>query len=282
MNTSDLTYREYSFADHKEVYLKLDEAFRQFDAHYYLIGANARDVQLYRSGKKPNRGTADIDFAVMLPSMEVYDELREHLKTIGFEETYGKMPYRLFYPASNTVIDLLPYGEFAQENTIHFKERDIELSIVGFQEVGTSIEKFEHPEGITIPVSPAHGIVILKLISWSEKPARTKDLLDIHALLEGAWELYQDEVVTSDSQYADLLEIDPFDIHLTAARIMGRKMHPILAQSEQLKTKIHTALSKKEIQGANTAKQMAVEMNKTVEEIEVILDAILLGITDEL
>jgi hypothetical protein len=122
----------------------------------------------------------------------------------------------------------------------------------------------------------------MALISWSEKPDRTKDLKDIHALLEGAWELYQDEVFTSDSQYADLLEIDPFDIHLAAARIMGRKMHPILAQSEQLKTKIHTALSKKEIQGANTAKQMALEMNKTVEEIEVILDAILLGITDEL
>ncbi|MFT5779999.1 MAG: putative nucleotidyltransferase [Crocinitomicaceae bacterium] len=125
------------------------------------------------------------------------------------------MPYRLFYPASNTVIDLLPYGEFAQENTIHFKERDIELSIVGFLEVGASIEIFEHPEGITLPVSPVHGSVILKLISWSEKPDRTKDLKDIHALLEAASELYQDEVVTSDSQYADLLEIDPLDMYLS-------------------------------------------------------------------
>jgi predicted nucleotidyltransferase len=282
MNTSDLTYKEYSFADHKEVYLKLEEVFRRFDAHYYLIGANARDVQLYRAGKKPNRGTADIDFAVMLPSMEVYDEIRVHLKTIGFEEAYGKMPYRLFYPESNTVIDLLPYGEFAQENTIHFKERNMELSIVGFQEVGTSTEIFEHPEGITLPVSPAHGIVILKLVSWSEKSTRTKDLLDIHALIEGAWEIYQDEVYTSDSPHADLLEVDPFDIHHTAARIMGRKMQAILDQSVQLKTTIHTALNKKEVQGAKTAKQMAVEMDKTVEEIEVIFDAILQGITDEL
>ena len=69
MSTSDQSYKQYSFAEHKEVYQKLETAFVKFNAHYYLIGANARDVQLYKAGQKPNRGTADIDFAVMIPSM---------------------------------------------------------------------------------------------------------------------------------------------------------------------------------------------------------------------
>ena len=63
MSTSNLTYKDYSFANHGEVYQALEEVFIKHDITYYLVGANARDVQLYKAGIKPTRGTADIDFA---------------------------------------------------------------------------------------------------------------------------------------------------------------------------------------------------------------------------
>lgn len=76
MSTLDQSYKAYSFANHKEVYLALEKCFVHFGIKYYLIGANARDVQLYKAGVKPNRGTADIDFAIMLPDIEKYNALR--------------------------------------------------------------------------------------------------------------------------------------------------------------------------------------------------------------
>lgn len=283
MSTSDQTYKAYSFADHSEVYSILEVVFKEFRIAYYLIGANARDVALYKAGQKPNRGTADIDFAVMVPDFESYSQLKERIKEKGFEDTNGNAPYRLFYPQSNTVIDLLPYGKIAQDHTVNFADRAIELSIVGMQEVGEAVEIFEHPDGLSIPVAPAHGIVILKLISWSEKPDRIKDLKDIKSLLEAAWQLYEAELYVEDSNYADLFDEDDFHMHLIAARVMGRKMQAILNQSTSLKQLIITEIEKelKETAGPKSI-QIVSGTNQAVKEVKSIFNALAKGIRDEI
>lgn len=281
MGTSNLTYKDYSFAEHKAVYLSLEVTLKQFGVFYYLIGANARDVQMYKAGVKPHRGTADIDFAVMLPDIETYHEIRNNLKQKGFEEAYGNLPYRLLYKPTNTVIDLLPYGEIAQKNTVTFTERAVELSVVGMHEVGSASENFEHPEGFTIPVSPAHGIVILKLVSWSEKPDRTKDLTDIKALLDAAWELYETEFFQENSPYADLFDTDNFKMHLAAARVMGRKMQAILNQNQDLKTLIVSEIEKElNATVGPKAQQLVAGTTQTIAEIKTIFNALLTGIND--
>ncbi len=275
-------YKDYSFADHKEVYLKLEETFRKFGVHYYLIGANARDVQLYKAGTKPNRGTADIDFAVMLPDMETYLEIRKELKEKGFEDTDGGTPYRMYYSESNTVIDLLPYGEIAQKYTVTFPERSIELSVLGMDEVGQSSEEFEHPEGFTLPVSSLHGMVILKLIAWSEKPEkRSKDLKDIKALIDIAFENYEAELFCENSEFADLFDAEDFDICLTGARVLGRKISPVLAQNAELNKQLR-AIVENELSSevGPMAQQMVTELFSTVEELKKILEAINTGLNE--
>jgi len=259
----------------------LEKCFVAFGIKYYLIGANARDVQLYKAGAKPNRGTADIDFALMLPDIEKYNELRTHLFNNGFDQARGNLPYRLLYSASNTVIDLLPFGQIAQKNTVQFSERNMELSVVGFHEVALDTEVFEHPEGFTIPVTPAHGIVILKLISWSEKPERTKDLMDIKALLDAAWELYVDEIFTENSEYIDLFD-DDFTTHIVAARVMGRKMQNILNRDTQLKTLIINELKKElDEKAASKSQQIIAGTEQSLHEIQMIFNALLMGINDK-
>ena len=283
MNTSKTSYKEYSFATHKEVYILLEQVFKEFGIHYYLIGANARDIYMYKAGVKPSRGTADIDFAVMLPDFDVHDRLYTVLKLRGFKEAYGNEPYRLYYEKSKTVIDLLPYGTIAQNNTVSFTERNLELSVIGFEEVGTETELFEHPEGISIPVSSAHGIVLLKLISWSEKHERTKDLTDIKALLDIAWNLYENEFFSKNSPHADLFDVENFDMYLSAARVMGRKMQTILNQNSKLKsTIIYEIESELKSDAGNKSLQMAKDGRKTVEEIQAIFNALWFGINDSL
>lgn len=236
------TYKEYSFQDHKDVYKIIDKIIESFGYEYYLIGANARDIQLYKAGMKPTRGTADIDFAVMIPSKKDYENFMQKIIENGFKETKHK--YRVIYLNSDTVVDMLPYGEIAEEYTLNFDEREIELSVLGFSEVGMVKEQFQIDESFSIPVSPAHGLVILKLISWNDRNDRNKDLKDIRSLLDAAWELYQEDVYQENSEYLDLFEEENFDVHNAAARIMGRKMKPLLEKCEPLSLTINAILEK--------------------------------------
>ena len=47
MSFSKPNYKDFSFAHHGAVYRILEKLFAELNISYYLIGANARDVQLY-------------------------------------------------------------------------------------------------------------------------------------------------------------------------------------------------------------------------------------------
>jgi predicted nucleotidyltransferase len=270
------TYKEYSFQDHKDVYVIIDSVMKSFGYKYYLIGANARDIQLYKAGKKPSRGTADIDFAVMIPTLTDYETFMKNIHDQGFKETKHK--YRVIYVATNTVVDILPYGGIAQEYALKFDEINLELSVLGFEEVGDEKEDFKIDENFSIPTTPAHGLIILKLISWNDKKDRNKDLKDVRSLLDAGWELYEDEVYDSDSDHFDLLEDGNFDIHNAAARIMGRKIKPMLEKCEPLKKTILNLLTEE----VNNPSQMTIEMSTKEDSGKVILllSNLLQGIID--
>ncbi|NJB37794.1 nucleotidyl transferase AbiEii/AbiGii toxin family protein [Croceivirga sp. JEA036] len=280
MSTSQQSFKAYSFAQHSQVYQILEGVFAAHGIRYYLIGANARDVALYKAGAKPSRATADIDFAVMVPDLASFEALKTEIKQHGFEDTKGQIPYRLFHTQSNTVIDLLPFGQIAQDHTVSFTERQIVLSSVGMTEVATATEEFKHPEGFSIPVSPSHGLVILKFIAWSEKPSRTKDLGDIAALLETAWSLYEPELYKEDSAYADLFDAEDFDTSTAAAEVMGRKMQEVLQLNEALRAAILNMLETElATETGPIAIAMAKAMDQNIEFVQKIIKAIHKGIT---
>jgi predicted nucleotidyltransferase len=279
MSTSSPTYKDYSFSQHGEVYTILEKVFTQFGIAYYLVGANARDVQLYKAGIKPSRGTADIDFAVMVPDFQVYDALFEALVKQGFRKVQEN--YRMIYDKTNTVIDLMPYGKIEEDHTVTFTDRDLTLSVLGFKEVGENTELFSpREESYNIPVTPVEGIMILKLVAWSDKPEnRTKDLEDIAFLLKHGWDIYENEAYEN---HLDLFDADFEQTH-AAARIIGRKMKPILDLNQTLKNTI-TSLLKNAIKQKPKTEHLEIvfaqNLNKTIEETTHILAILLQGIDD--
>lgn len=284
MSTSNQTFKQYSFSQHGEIYQILENIFQKFGVNYYLIGANARDVQLYKAGVTPNRGTGDIDFAVMVPDMGVYDAIFDELTNSGFRK--AKEVYRLYFEKTGAAIDLLPYGEIEQESTVNFTERNITMSVLGFKEVGEEMEIFRiEEEGFEINVSPIEGLFILKLISWSKNPeARTRDLVDISQLLEIAWVIYEEEAF---EKHNDLFEIEnfaeEFDVNNVAAQILGRKMRIILDANTLLKHTIISILEdsvEEKEKPKNPEFQLAIEMDKSIEEVQNILKIIIKGIFD--
>ncbi len=279
MSTSSPTYKDYSFAHHGEVYNILQKVFAQFSIVYYLVGANARDVQLYKAGIKPTRGTADIDFAVMVPDFKVYDDLFEALVEHGFRKVHEK--YRMIYDKTDTVIDFMPYGEIEQDYTVTFTERNLTLSVLGFREVGENTENFSPEwENYNLPVSPIEGIMILKLVAWNDKPdSRIKDLEDIAFLLKNGWDIYENEAYEN---HLDLFDED-FEQTKVAAQIIGRKMKPILELNSKLKQTITSILEnaiKEKPRTENLEIVFAKNLDKTIEETTKILALILKGIND--
>jgi glycosyltransferase involved in cell wall biosynthesis len=75
-----------------------------------------------------------------------------------------------------------------------------------------------------------------------------------------------------------------FDTQIAAARIIGRKMKPIINQNEKLKNKIVNILEKssaKKDKAENPEIILAQTMNKSIEEINVLVSSILMGINDK-
>jgi predicted nucleotidyltransferase len=278
INTSNKTYRELSLPYFKEVFVILDKVCRDFGIEYYLIGAQARNFHLLENGIAPSRGTQDIDFAVMLPEMKAYDEMKNRLIESGFRKV--NEPYRLIHDITNTVIDLLPFGEIEEDGTVTFTERKTELSVVGMKEVNEYTVNAELG-GLTLKVSPLEGIVILKLISFSEKPEREKDLDDISEILSNYFNINEDRFHTDHLDIVDGIPNENY-IHLAGARLMGRDMKKIISLSEKLSKQIEATIQNEleEKTGSMTKYFLSKNIFKDYELIKNIFSQLLKGIKE--
>jgi predicted nucleotidyltransferase len=280
MSSSYRNIKDYAFGEHKEAFRILLDTFNRFSVSFFLIGAQAREVHFFQHGIRPSRGTRDIDFAVMVDSMEKYGALMDTLKKEGFEGTPD--PYRLNWNQGETVIDLLPFGQVEEDYTVNFDEREIELSVLGYRELNDELQEFyiDEDESVSIPVPPLHGIFILKLLSWDDKkPDREKDLKDLNQILFNYWHVVEQEAY---EKHLDLFD-DNFEMDKAAARILGRHLKTTLDKSEVLESRVIQIL---EEQAAAIdppgllLQKFASDRDKPIEEVKELLDEILRGINE--
>ncbi len=233
-DTSNLTYRDLAIEYFLEVFKLVDQVMKDNKAPFYLIGVNATDIQLLKEKIKPSRGTKDIDFAVMVPSFSIYNKIKEDLTTHGFNPT--KDIYTLYHQKFNVAIDLLPFGEIEENDTINFTERSVDLVVLGFKETLEEAKRISIDDNFSVQVPPLHGMIILKLIAWSDRPEhRATDLEDIYRIVKHYYDAEIDEVF---EEHYDLLDASPIDEKMVAARIMGRKIAIVLTKSDKLKDRI--------------------------------------------
>jgi len=193
MTTSSQTYKELSIPFSKETFDCIDEVMREMHLPYYLVGANAIALELLKKGVKPSPGTKDIDFAVMIPSKDEYENISTALE--GKEFNRVSTPFNFYSEKFNIVIDLLPFGELEENYTINFNERRADLHLLGFKEVmEEAIPVYIEDKIANIP--PLAGMVILKLIAWNDRPEiRFDDLPDILKIIEHYYDFAWDEIV---------------------------------------------------------------------------------------
>lgn len=279
MSTSSQTYKQLAIPYFKEVFDCIDKVMIKLNVPYYLIGASAIALELLKDGIKPNRGTKDIDFAIMIASIQEFESIVEELSNYGFNKV--EAPWTLYNDKFNVAIDLLPFGEIEENFTINFNERYTDLHVLGFSEV------LQHPEivlieekSVQIPSLP--GMVILKLIAWSDRPEeRDSDLYDILRIIEHFFDLNFDEIVQyHNDTFPDEDDLDQFKI---AARVLGRKASQFLNVSEAISKRILKTLSDNIIDAKNSAiaKQWASKKEWNLEYAVQILEEFNLGITEK-
>ena len=116
MSTSNQTYKQLSIPYFKEVFDCIDKVMIKLNVPYYLIGASAIALELLKEGIKPSRGTKDIDFAIMIASLQEFETIVEELSSYGFNKV--EAPWTLYNDKFNVAIDLLPFGEIEENFTI--------------------------------------------------------------------------------------------------------------------------------------------------------------------
>jgi predicted nucleotidyltransferase len=237
MTTSGQTYKELAIPYFKEVFQIIDEVLSERSIPYYLVGVNAIALELLESGYKPSRGTKDIDFAIMISSIRAFDEVSDQLVVKGFNKV--KAPWTLYHPDYKIVIDLLPFGEVEENDTENFNRRYSDLHVLGFKEVLAQSKEIKIENKIA-RIPPLHGMVILKLVAWSDRPEeRGNDPFDILYIITKYFDLEFDEITTNHNDTFPEGELDQL---LVAARVLGRKAAEILQYSFELKRRILSIL----------------------------------------
>ena len=180
--------------------------------------------------------------------------MAEELTTRGFNKVSA--PWTFYHPEYKVVIDLLPFGEVEENDTVNFNERYSDLHVLGFKEVLTQTKDIYIEEKIA-RIPPLHGMVILKLVAWSDRPEeRENDPFDILHIITKYFDLEFDEIVT---HHFDTFPEGELDQLLVAARVLGRKAAEVLKQSAKLEQRILGILEKSELDPTNSpiAKQWA-------------------------
>lgn len=276
MNISNQTYKELAIPYFKETFDCIDEVMKEFEIQYYLIGASAIALELLKEGIKPSRGTKDIDFAVMISSMKEYEQIIAALVTKGFNKIAA--PWTFYSEKFKVVIDLLPFGEIEEKNTINFNERFIDLHVLGFREVMEEAVHVEIEDKI-VNIPPLPGMVILKLIAWSDRPEeRENDLADILKIIQHYFNLKWDEIV---EHHYDTFANESFDQLLIAAEVLGRNSRLYLKKSEKISERIIKVLEQnlKDASKSAIAKEWAVKLDIDIEYAFDLLNAFYKGIT---
>ena len=266
-----------------EMLTAFQRGLTKFKIDFYLIGAVARDVWMNGINNiAPKRTTGDIDFAVFISKIGVYENLIEYLIENESFQPYKGNAYVLIW--NNSIeVDLLPFGAIEDENA---KLSGLGLANINFQgftevyEIGLPTIDLEGKDQFKFCTLP--GIVLLKLIAWDDRPeARRDDIKDICDILNHFFSMYDNEIW---EYHSDLFSEEKVDLKHISARVMGREMSKIAKKNEALFERINTIMeaNTNNIPNSKMAIIMLEYFENTLEESVLLLQQIKFGYNESL
>lgn len=191
------------------------------------------------------RQTVDVDVAVLLQHPEQFIAIKAALVDTGQFTAVPNFPFRLIYN-DKIELDILPFGEIENDDRQLKLNPDIVLNMTGFREIHPFVSMHQIADDLALNVCPLEGLIILKLLSSSENPDRTKDVADIEHIINIYFEWNNDEIYNDHFEVMDLYDTRlNFYLELVSAHILGRKMKNILRSDPSTANKIADILAKR-------------------------------------
>ena len=264
----------------RDIILALEEALEKIGIDYYLIGALARDAW-FQQEKIISRTTADVDFAILVPQKEKFEELKTFLaREKGYVETKGNS-FAMISPGGITV-DILPFGSIEIDEELNMANGEAQVVTNGFREVFTAaLEQFESEDGqLRIKIASLPGIVLLKLIAHQDRPEiRIKDPGDILEILHYYFDLHSSLIY----EHHDSVFDDEQPLEMISARVIGREIGKIVSGNPTLRQRVNTYLTT-EIEKQENGSLIRLMQRSTEkynqEEVTAMLSAIVRGMTE--
>jgi predicted nucleotidyltransferase len=210
----------------------VSRAAGELGIEWMVTGASGRVLLLEGVyGLPQGRATQDIDLGIMVESWERYQALVEKLCSENKFRPDPKQQQRVRL-GEDGILDLVPFGEIeAGDRRIWWPpEKDFVMSVIGFREAHADTVDVAI-KGLTVPVVSPVGLVMLKLVAWSErhvaKPGR--DAADLAYVLRHIGAILTERVLFDE--YYDAVETSAYDIDLAASRVLGRQI-ATLAQED--------------------------------------------------
>lgn len=200
----------------------VDKIIYNLNIPYMVVGATARDLILHHVyDARIVRATTDIDFGIQVTDWNAFKELKNELLKNGFNLTSSEQKFK---SPENTMIDIIPFGKIEDNNSsIKWPPKGvIEMNMLGFQEAyehAIQVVIQENPL-IKIPVVSLNGIVLLKIIAWSDRDVslRTRDAKDLAYIFEN----YENALNIRNRIYEEIdMEKYDWDISLASAHLLG-------------------------------------------------------------
>jgi predicted nucleotidyltransferase len=276
MSTSNQSYKELAIPYFREVFECIDRIMIGHGIPYYLIGVNAIALELLKSGIKPNRGTKDIDFAIMISSKGEYERISRSLSEATFSKVKNA-PWTFYSERFSVAIDVLPFGEIEEHYATGFAARQADLHVLGFKEVLAESVPAQIEE-LVVHIPPLPGMVLLKLIAWSDRPEeRDNDLSDILKIIQHYYDLCYNEIL---DYHQDLISDGPIDELMTASELLGRKSRHFLEKSEKLKLRLQRILDENlsEVSQSRIAREWARKLDRDMQYAHALLLAFWKGL----
>lgn len=137
-----------------------------------------------------------------------------------------------------------------------------------------------------INIPTLYGIIILKLIAWSDRPEeRENDLGDILLIISKYYMLMWNHILDNHFDLLEDLEGDgKKSQRLIASRVLGREASTILKKSEKVRNRIYWVLEDNLSKGFESviAKDWAVKLDEPIEYTLSLMDSFFSGVKERI
>jgi predicted nucleotidyltransferase len=211
--------------DVEQAIQSLADCLRRNHIRFVLIGARMVEITIDLKETDSRgygfRGTADVDFTVLVGSWPEYQQVLEKLMGCGFHVEKGAPEHRLFF--GNVPVDIIPYGEdLLSGDTLIWPQSKHEMNMAGFGILFDFAEEQTIGKGISAPVPPVPIAVFCKFLTFLDREF-SRDLADAVYMLE-----HYEEVSVSERRFdVDIPEDLPYEMR--GAFVAGKDLSRMIA-----------------------------------------------------